>query len=74
MGNDCFNWNNKEKDLFVNKKPLEDQDDDPFQAISQVNTYRKNTSNVLNEPSLAHNKNYNSFITSGTFLLEFSSN
>ena len=61
MGNDCFNWNNKEKDLFVNKKPLEEQEDDPFQAISQVNTYRKNKSNVLNEPSLAHNKNYNSF-------------
>jgi len=74
MGNDCFNWNNKEKDLFVNKKPLEEQEDDPFQAISQVNTYRKNISNVLNEPSLAHNKNYNSFFPNNSNGFNYNNN
>ena len=60
MGNECFNWNSKEKDLLVSKKPLEEQEIDSFQAISQVNTYRKNTSYHFNNPSVDHEKNYNS--------------
>jgi len=55
MGNECFNWISKEKDLLVNKKQAEEQEDSTFQTIGQINTYRQNTSFHNNKPSLDNN-------------------
>ena len=43
MGNDCFNWNNKEKDLLLKKKFQRNQENSSFKRINQNNTYYSNT-------------------------------
>ena len=55
MGNECFNWNNKEKDLLVNKKKEEEKEDYSFHTIGQVNTHYKQSSFFINNPYSGNN-------------------
>ena len=62
MGNDCFNFNNKEKDLLVKKKFQREQENHPYNEINQNNIYHYNTPYKFNNYPLAYdNNNYQYF-------------
>ena len=59
MGNDCFNFNNKEKDLLVKKKFQREQENHPYNEINQNNIYHYNTPYKFNNYPLAYDNNNN---------------
>ena len=59
MGNDCFNWNNKEKDLLLKKKFQRNQENSSFKRINQNNTYYSNTPYKFNNSHFAYDYNNN---------------
>ena len=71
MGNECFNWNNTEKDLFVKKKSLHEQDNSHYKEKSdmtipqQKNQYNLNNSyldknyDLLYSPTYTNRRNNN---------------
>ena len=59
MGNDCFNYNNKEKDLLVKKKFQREQENHPYNEINQNNIYHYNTPYKFNNYPLAYDNNNN---------------
>ena len=59
MGNDCFNYNNKEKDLLVKKKFHREQENHPYNEINQNNIYHYNTPYKFNNYPLAYDNNNN---------------
>ena len=62
MGNDCFNYNNKEKDLLVKKKFQREQENHPYNEINQNNIYHYNTPYKFNNYHLSYdNNNYQYF-------------
>ena len=59
MGNDCFNYNNKEKDLLVKKKFQREQENHPYNEINQNNIYHYNTPYKFNNFPLSYDNNNN---------------
>ena len=59
MGNDCFNYNNKEKDLLVKKKFHREQENPSYNEINQNNIYHYNTPYKFNNYPLAYENNNN---------------
>ena len=59
MGNDCFNYNNKEKDLLVKKKFQREQKNHPYNEINQNNIYHYNTPYKFNNYPLSYDNNNN---------------
>ena len=61
MGNDCFNFNNKEKDLLVKKKFQKEQENPSYNEINQNNIYHYNTPYKFNNYPLAYDNNNNNY-------------
>ena len=57
MGNDCFNYNNKEKDLLVKKKFHREQENHHYNEINQNNIYHYNTPYKFNNSHFSYDYN-----------------
>ena len=63
MGTECFNYNDKEKDLLVKKNSQENQDKNNFQTINLINNERQKNLYKLSKPYLDDNNAYSSLFT-----------